>query len=304
MSSTEHQQQRVILVTGANKGIGFEVVKKLVRRSSSGNNDVILLGSRDLQRGQDALKQLGSPPNTHILELDTSSKESIARATNEIKQKYGGRLDILINNAGMARSVETAESARETVNTNYYGVKLLNEHLIPLLRDNGRIVNVASEVASITFYFVSKDLQDQFTSPTLTTEQLDGLVEDFVSAVESKTLEKLGYPSKLPSWAYSVSKAALIALTRIEAGQQPEGKKIFVYSVTPGYCCTNLSNHASDARPAEAGADSILHAVDTPTNELENGAFYQDGIKLPPICQDGAKVQEYVVRWQKRAASQ
>ena len=213
MSSTRHQQQRVILITGANKGIGFEVVKKLVQRSSSNNDDVILLGSRDLKRGQDALQQLGSPSNVHILELDTSSKESIARATNEIKQKYGGRLDIIINNAGIGGLVETPQAARETVTTNYYGVKILNEHLIPLLRDNGRVVNVASEVASITFYFVSKDLQDQFTSSTLTTEQLDRLVEDFVSGVESKTLGKLGYSSMLPSWSYSVSKAAVIALT-------------------------------------------------------------------------------------------
>jgi carbonyl reductase 1 len=302
MSSTE-QKQRVILVTGANKGIGFEVVKKLVQRSLSNSDDVILLGSRDLKRGQYALKQLGSPPNVHVLEIDTSSKESIAHATNEIKQKYGGRLDITINNAGIARLGDTPESARETMTTNYYGVKILNEHLIPLLRDNGRVINVASEVGSISFYCVSKDLQDQFTSSTLTTEQLDRLVEDFISGVESNTLEKLGYSSKLPSWSYSVSKAAVIALTRIEARQQPETKKIFVYSVTPGYCSTNLSNHASDARPPELGADSILYLIDTPASELENGAFYQDGIKLPQICQDAAKVQGYFDKWNKRAAS-
>lgn len=87
MPSTE--QRRLILVTGANKGIGFEVVKKLAAESSS-NGTVILLGSRDLQRGQDALIQLKSPSNVHILQLDTSSRESILRAIEEIKQKYGG----------------------------------------------------------------------------------------------------------------------------------------------------------------------------------------------------------------------
>ena len=68
--STSQQQQRVILVTGANKGIGFEVVKKLIEESSSSKNDLILLGSRDLDHGQDAIKQLGSPSNVHLLQLE------------------------------------------------------------------------------------------------------------------------------------------------------------------------------------------------------------------------------------------
>ncbi|CAF1370595.1 unnamed protein product, partial [Rotaria sp. Silwood1] len=62
MSSTM-KLQRVILVIGANKGIGFEVIKKLVQQPSSTSNDLILLGSRDLKRGKDALSQLGSPTN-------------------------------------------------------------------------------------------------------------------------------------------------------------------------------------------------------------------------------------------------
>ncbi|CAF1691152.1 unnamed protein product, partial [Adineta ricciae] len=98
MAST--QQQRIILVTGANRGLGFEVVKKLVNQSNS-NKDLILLGTRDLKRGQDAINQLGSPSNVHAFQLDTSSSDSIAQAANVIKQKYGGKLDILINNAGI-----------------------------------------------------------------------------------------------------------------------------------------------------------------------------------------------------------
>jgi len=109
MSSTE--QQRVILITGANKGVGFAVVKKFVQQSPDKNNDSILLGSRDVKRGQNALTQLGSPSNVYLLQLDTSSNESIARATNEIKQKYGGQLDIIINNAGIVPKDNTAQAA-------------------------------------------------------------------------------------------------------------------------------------------------------------------------------------------------
>ncbi len=75
------KNQRLFLVTGANKGIGFEVVKKL---SANQPNDLILLGSRDQKRGEDALLQLGSPTSVKVLLLDISSPESIKQAKQEI----------------------------------------------------------------------------------------------------------------------------------------------------------------------------------------------------------------------------
>jgi carbonyl reductase 1 len=302
MSATE--QQRVILVTGANKGIGFELVKKLVQQSSIKSNDIILLGSRDLKRGQDALTQLGSPSNVHLFQLDTSSKESINRVTNEIKQTYGGLLDVIINNAAIIPKDKTVQAARETFATNYYGVKILNEHLIPLLRENGRVINVASNMGALVLHGVSKDIQEKYTSSTLTTEQLDQLVEDFISAVESNTVETVGYNKEIPLLPYGVSKAALIALTRIEARQWSGAKKIFVYAVCPGYCSTGISRYAPDSRPPELGADSILYVVNTPSDELENGAFYRDGIQLPQIYTDDAGVRQAIERIKKVDSSE
>ena len=279
MTSAAAAQQRTFLVTGANKGIGFEVIKKLAQNS----NNVILLGSRDLKRGQDALQQLSFSRKVHLIQLDTSSRESIARATDEIRQNYAGKLDVIINNAGILLWDDTVQTARETMATNYYGVKMLNEYLIPFLRDNGRIVNVASGLGSKVLQCVSKDLQDKYTSSTLTTKQLDQLVEDYISSLESKNLEKSGYSTILPFMSYRISKAALIALTRVEARQHSTVKNISIYSVCPGFCDTDLINHSSGSRPAELGADSILYVANTPDHELENGAFYQDGIKLPQI---------------------
>ena len=280
MSSTK--QERVIFISGANKGLGFLVVKKLLAASSTNNNDIILLGSRDLQRGQEALKQLGSPSNVHLLQVDTSSKESIAHATDEIKQKYGGQLDIIINNAGIASAATSLEKAREMLLTNYYGVKTVNEYLIPLLCNNGRIVNVASELGAWALNGASKDLQKKYTSPTLTVQQLDRLIEDYVSALESNTLDKIGYNSKMDLFNYGISKAALIILTRIQARQSGSDKKVFIYSVCPGYSATDINGHDPNARPAELGADSILYVVNTPNDQLENGAFYQDGKQISP----------------------
>jgi carbonyl reductase 1 len=285
--------QRIILITGANKGIGFEIVKKLVQQPLSNTNNVILLGSRDLKRGQEALRQLGSPLNVHLLQVDTSSKESITHAFNEINQKYSGQLDVIINNAGISPKDDSAQAARETLATNYYGIKILNEQLIPLLRNNGRVVNVASALGPMILMCMSKYLQDKYTPSTLTVEQLDRLVEDFVSALEFNNLEKVGYPSELHYLAYGVSKAALIALTRLEARQHSGGKKICIYSVCPGYCSTDINKHGPGARSPKHGADSILHVMNTSNNELENGALYFDGKKIPEICVDSQNSRIY-----------
>ncbi|CAF0820617.1 unnamed protein product [Rotaria sordida] len=283
--------QRIVLVTGANKGLGFEVVKKLAQKSSSNTNPIIFLGSRDLKRGQEALHQLGSPPNVHLLQLDTSSEKSVTHAINEFKQKTNDQLDVIINNAGILPKDDSVQAARETLATNYYGIKIVNEHLIPLLRDNGRVVNVASQIGSIILMCMSKDLQNKYTSSTLTTKQLDRLVEDFLSALEFNNLKKAGYPDDLHYLAYGISKAALIALTRVQARQYSDGKNIFMYSVCPGFCNTDINKHAPGTRSPELGADSILYAVNTPNDKLENGAFYFDGKKLPEICVNKAKIE-------------
>jgi carbonyl reductase 1 len=271
-------------VTGANKGIGFWIVKKLVEQSSS-DETVILLGSRDLKRGQDALNKLGSPVNVYLLRLDTSSLESIVQAIDEIKQKHGGQLDVIINNAGISMKELSVDAVRQTFTTNYYGIKLLNEHLMPFLRENGRIINVSSQVGPMTLYGTSKDIQEKYTSPTLTSVELDGLVEDFITAIETNTLDARGYHIKSSSLIYGMSKAALNALTQVEMRQWSSLKNFLIVSVTPGFCATDINNNASDARSAELGANSILHAVNSDRSQLQNGAFYRDGKQLPFISE-------------------
>lgn len=196
------------------------------KKNPSYNNDIILLGSQDVQRGQDALKKLNSPSNVQLFQLDTSSNESISHAVNEIKQKYGGQLDILINNAALLTQELTANAGRELLQTNYYGVKTLNEQLFPLLRENARVVNVSSGVGPWALYDYSKELQEKYLSPTLTIEQLDRLVEGFISAIEINHLKTLGYESKSPTIVYKFSKVVLYALSRIQARQWTGKKKI------------------------------------------------------------------------------
>jgi carbonyl reductase 1 len=221
-----------------------------------------------------------------------SSTESINQAVSEIKEKYDGQLDIVVNNAGVLIGEVTVEVARTTFAINYYGIKLLNEQLFPLIRKNGRIINVSSQLAAMVLYESSVVLQEKYTSPTLTIEELDQLVEDFISAIGTNSLDKLGYHIETFGLVYGLSKAALNALSQIEARQWSTTKNLLVVSVSPGFCATDMTKHAVDARSPELGADSILHAVNTPMNELENGGFYRDGKQLPLISAPIARVQQ------------
>jgi carbonyl reductase 1 len=120
-----------------------------------------------------------------------------------------GELDVVINNAGILTREITVSSTRELFNTNYYGVHILKENLIPLMRQNGRIINVSSQIGPYVLQEASPALQEKYTSSTLTKDQLDQLVEDFISAIESNNLESLGYNPTSRALVYGVSKAAL-----------------------------------------------------------------------------------------------
>jgi carbonyl reductase 1 len=172
MSSQQQPNHRIFLVTGSNKGIGFEVVKKL---SANHPTDLILLGSRDQNRGEEAVAQLGSPSNVKVLLLDTSSKESIEQAKQEIQNKYGGHLDVVINNAGIAINELGIKALTDTFNTNFHGVKQMNDAMLPLLRDNGRVVNVSSGIGATTLKHCSQDLKTKFLNPNLTETELEQL---------------------------------------------------------------------------------------------------------------------------------
>ncbi|CAF1564541.1 unnamed protein product, partial [Didymodactylos carnosus] len=167
------KQQRVFLLTGANKGIGLEIVKKLNVKQP---DDIILLGSRDQQRGKAVLKQLGSPKNVKVL-LDTSSLDSIQKAKQEIQQKYDDHLGTLINNAGIFQFSLDSKPSKETTNTNFEGVTRMNETFFPLIKDNGRVVSVSSELRAIQMNGCSNELKKEFRNPNLTKVQLDDLLK-------------------------------------------------------------------------------------------------------------------------------
>ena len=129
----------LVLITGGNAGIGYEIVKKLAAEQPSYH---VLMGTRDIKRGEDACSKLGNPKNVEPIQLDVRSDASIDTCFDTIQQKFGGRLDILINNAGTGGKdmgeKRSSASVREVYNhvyeVNVIGMAVLTEKMIPLLK--------------------------------------------------------------------------------------------------------------------------------------------------------------------------
>ena len=141
------------LITGANKGIGFETARRLGQRGID-----VIIGARDKARGEEAARKLAAQDvQATFVELDVTDEKSIARAAQYIADTFG-RIDILINNAGISGGNahmpgDTVLAVMRTVyNTNVFGVVAVTKAMLPLLRKSqaGRIVNVSSGLGSIT----------------------------------------------------------------------------------------------------------------------------------------------------------
>ncbi|GAB2653597.1 SDR family oxidoreductase [Nocardia goodfellowii] len=229
--------KQIALITGANRGIGYETARQLGERGMT-----VLVGARSAERGAEAVAKLAAAGiDARPLEIDATDAGSIARAADWIAAEFG-HLDVLVNNAGIAgdfgQPSETALNAmREVFETNVFGVVAVTNALLPLLRNApaARIVQVSSEVGSIGF------LMDQ-TSP-------------------------LWPAAAIP---YPASKAALNMVTAMYAKELWD-TPIKVNAANPGYCATEFNGN-SGFRTAEQGAEvSVALATlpaDGPTGQL------------------------------------
>ncbi len=156
------QDKRIALVTGANQGVGLQVAKELVAHGLA-----VLVGSRSLERGEAAAKEIG--PGAVALQLDVTDRASIAAAAERIRGEFG-RLDLLVNNAAISNtrkqqlglslqdyaqmslaSNASLDEIRAVWETNVFGVLAVYQAMLPLLRlsPDARIVNVSSSVGSL-----------------------------------------------------------------------------------------------------------------------------------------------------------
>ncbi|CAG4934745.1 unnamed protein product [Colias eurytheme] len=249
--------EKIAIVTGSNKGIGFGIVKELCKRGVG----VVYLTSRDVNRGQEAVKVLEKEnlhPKYH--QLDVSNEESVKAFAEYIKKEHNG-LDILINNAGLLDPDylrPNYEDAKRVIDTNYFGVLLMQKYFFPIMNDNGRVINVSSDWGHITNIKNSYWIQ-RLTNENISLEDVNAFVTWFLDSIKNGTVKEEDFVS-YSVLAYRVSKVALCALTRVQ--QKQVGKNISVNSLYPGFVRTNMTKGAGDMTVDESGITPAYLALD------------------------------------------
>jgi NAD(P)-dependent dehydrogenase (short-subunit alcohol dehydrogenase family) len=244
------------LVTGANRGLGFETARELTARGWH-----VVVAGRDLEAAQTAARELG--PRARAVRLDVSDPNSPADAIAELGDVPA--FDALVNNAGIALDGFDGSVARRTVETNYHGAVRMTDAVRPRLSRRANVVNVSSGMGELGP--VSLALRKRLLDPLLTLSALDELVDDFV--------ERAGADRDLGGWprsAYRVSKIALNAFTRLLAADLPSGQR--VNAVCPGWVKTRMGG-SSASRDVEKGASGIVWAA-TLDEGGPNGGFFRD----------------------------
>jgi NAD(P)-dependent dehydrogenase (short-subunit alcohol dehydrogenase family) len=224
---------KIALITGANKGIGYETARQL------GSQDMtVLVGARDTDRGREAEQSLrDGGADARFVQLDVTDAKSIQRAAEWIEEEYG-HLNVLVNNAGTATvarqgyppSQTSLEDMRAVYEINVFGVVAVTNAMLPLLRraPAARIVNVSSEVGSITGQ----------SDPAHPLAQMP------------------------PSVQYPSSKAALNMITVMYA-KELRDTPIKVNAANPGFTATDFNNHRG-FRSASEGAEPSVYLATLP----------------------------------------
>ncbi|KAJ1280146.1 hypothetical protein BS78_04G209100 [Paspalum vaginatum] len=278
-------EKRVALVTGGNRGMGFEICRQL----ASGGLAVVLT-ARDERRGAEAvgrLRRLGLP-DVVFHQLEITEPASAARLADFVRDKFG-KLDVLVNNAGIMgvtmdvgdevavkemmagkdqneiaawlkqQTTQNTQQGEECLKINYRGTKTVTEALLPLVQSSdGRIVNVTSAFGLLRF-FSGEELRQELSSvDTLTKQRLDELSALYLEDSKSGDLERRGWPTDPVYSAYQASKALLCAYTRILARDNPA---LRVNCVHPGYVETEMNCNTGNLTAAEGASVSVAVAL-------------------------------------------
>ena len=239
-------RDRVALVTGANKGIGFAIAAGLGRLGIT-----VLVGARDEARGAEAVSRLRDDGvDAQLLTLDITDDASVCHAAREVEERVG-RLDILVNNAAIKLEVAPSPpsacslaTVRETFETNVFGSIRVLLAMLPLLRrsDAPRIVNVSSGLGSLTL----------------------------ASTEGTKYRER-------PLLSYNPSKAALNSAT-VQFANELRGTAFKINVADPGY--TNTDMTGSGERSADDGAAIVIRLATLPVDG-PTGKFFDERGELP-----------------------
>ena len=247
--SNPSADKRVALITGANKGLGYEVARQL----GQDHGMTVLVGARDAARGREAADKLTAlGVDARAVQLDVTDPANVEAVAGQIERDFGGRLDVLVNNAGIALeyappSQTDLEKYQATHETNAFGPLVVTKAMLPLLKRSvaGRVVNMSSGLGSLT---LNSDPSWEYAQVKLV--------------------------------AYNSSKAALNMQTVLFAAElAAEGSPIKVNSADPGYTATDLNNHTGP-RTVEEGARAAVRLATLPAAG-PTGQFFDENGPVP-----------------------
>eukprot|EP01006_Ploeotia_vitrea_P008614 TRINITY_DN20680_c0_g1_i1.p1 TRINITY_DN20680_c0_g1~~TRINITY_DN20680_c0_g1_i1.p1 ORF type:complete len:328 (+),score=25.02 TRINITY_DN20680_c0_g1_i1:33-1016(+) len=302
---------KIIVITGANRGIGAAITLRLVRDHPGTH---VVMGCRNVESGNALVKDTLSEwkDRVEVLEMDVTSDESVAKAAKIVQEQHKSIYG-LINNAGIACdppwdvTPKPNDTARKTLAINYYGVKTVCKHFLPLMqgynnteqknetepqdeekkecsssstvRTQGRIVNVSSGVAGMDWPKMGDNLKKELTADDITPDTLDKIVERFIKTYEEQDQSTGAWPRCVCGFwmnTYSFSKMALNSYTSFLAKEQ---KNITTVCCSPGFVDTGMT-------ASYGGTDWKKQTTDegatTPTwlaitdDELTSGAYYRE----------------------------
>lgn len=284
---------RVAAVTGANKGVGLAIVRQLAlqypKSAFNSGSFLIYLTARSAERGAQAVETLhndsalksakvltkdGGHTEISFKELDIGDSKSIHAFADFLHKQHPEGIDMVINNAGIALEGFNSKIVDETLATNYYGTVEATKSLLPLLKEGGRLVNVASMAGHLSKYSDSVR-QDFLSAADSGVPAVTDMMERFKKAVAAGDEKAEGWPSA----AYAVSKAGLIGATHAIAKEQAgNGRGVLVNSCCPGWVNTDMTKGRGTKSPDEGAMTPVLLALGDIKGS--NGDFWQHEKKI------------------------
>ena len=275
MLASSGTRKRVALITGANKGIGYEIARLL----GAEKDTLCILGCRNEALGKAAVIKLNEEGcDTVFVKIDLDDIHSIEDAARWISDTYG-KCDVLINNAAVCFNDPTlygkvahtpfAKQAEITIKTNFFGTLAVTRSILPLLNKSTSpmIINIASSAGRLSI-LPSKERQAEFQSDDLTIDTLESYMSDFVRDAQDGNHTSKGWPNT----GYGVSKVGVIAMTKVIARENPE---FMVNSVDPGYCATDQNNNQGFI-PAKRGAMTPYLLANVGSDQFFSGMHWYE----------------------------